>query len=399
MPDSAPPRVLIVDDNDAGRYVLVRTLRHGGYDVLEAATGRTALDVARDLPSAIILDVNLPDMSGFEVARLVRAEEETAHVPILMVSAAHLSSADRVMGLEGGADAYLTHPIEPTVLLATVRALLRTQSAEANLRELNEALERTVAERTTQLEERNAALEAQARLLARQKQALELANQDLEAFAYSVSHDLRTPVRHISGFTTLLRRRLERYPDEQAHAYMNTIESAAHTMNGLIEALLTLSRASREELRFERVDVQRLVRDIQADLHAHTHGRDVTWRVKSLPLVWGDARLLRSVMQNLLENAVKYTRHTPNPVIEVWSEASVDEDVIFVRDNGVGFDPRYEHKLFGVFQRLHHERDFEGTGVGLANVKRVVVRHGGRVWAEGHVGQGALFGFSLPKAP
>lgn len=384
-------RLLVVDDNPAGRYVLARTLRSGGFTVDEIATGREAIAAARNGPSVVVLDVNLPDVNGFDVLRALKADAVTAHVPVVMVSAAHLRDADRVQGLEGGADAYLTHPIEPSVLLATVRALLRVHAAEAQLREINAQLERRVERRTRELRERNAELE-------RQKTQLEQANEDLEAFAYSASHDLRTPLRHVGSFASLLRRHLQDTDDARARTYLDTIESATRTMGASIEALLAFSRVNREELRFDRVDLTALERAVRADLTATTE-RPVTWQVGALPTVRGDARLLRLVLENLLGNALKYTGKRDRAVIEVWTETRDGEHHVFVRDNGVGFDARYADKLFGVFQRLHHERDFEGTGVGLATVQRIVRRHGGRVTAEGRVGHGATFGFVLPVDP
>jgi light-regulated signal transduction histidine kinase (bacteriophytochrome) len=218
-------------------------------------------------------------------------------------------------------------------------------------------------------------------------------NEELEGFSYSVSHDLRAPVRHVSGFVDLLRRSSEGALDETARRYLDTIGRAAAHMGELIDDLLAFSRMSRSELMRTRVDLARLVRELLPDLRAPG---DVEWCLDGLPEVSGDPAMLRVVMVNLLSNAVKYTRTRDRPRIEVGGTAGEGEVVISVRDNGVGFDMQYADNLFGVFQRLHGADEFEGTGIGLATVRRVIHRHGGRVWAESAVDQGATFSFSLP---
>ncbi|MXV21482.1 ATP-binding protein [Deinococcus xianganensis] len=233
---------------------------------------------------------------------------------------------------------------------------------------------------------------------ARSNAALQAANEELEAFAYSVSHDLRAPVRHIAGFTDLLRRTLGDLSGQpKAERYLNIIGDSATQMNALIDAMLLLSRVTRQELHLRDVDLGALVGSVQVSLAPELEGRDVTLRVSPLPTVQADAALLRQVMTNLLSNAVKYSATRAAPLIEVWADALPGEWRVNVRDNGVGFDPAYAHKLFGVFQRLHRAEDFGGTGVGLANVRRIIQRHGGQVHAESEPDQGATFSFTLPR--
>jgi PAS domain S-box-containing protein len=223
-------------------------------------------------------------------------------------------------------------------------------------------------------------------------------NQELEAFSYSVSHDLRAPLRHIDGFTRLLGRHAGAGLDEKGRHYLATIEDSVRQMGSLIDELLAFSRLGREEIRSASVDLQAIAREAIHEVERDTNGRDVRWTVGALPPVTGDASLLRQVFVNLLSNALKYTRPRAVSSIEVGSVAAdSDEVVCFVRDNGVGFDMKYSDKLFGVFQRLHGDDEFEGTGIGLANVRRVIQRHGGRTWAEGTVDGGATFYFSLPR--
>ncbi|MBB5233967.1 PAS domain-containing sensor histidine kinase [Deinococcus budaensis] len=233
--------------------------------------------------------------------------------------------------------------------------------------------------------------------LVAQRQSLEAANEELEAFTYSVSHDLRTPVRHVMGFNQLLRQHLGAGADARGERYLKVIEEAAGRMNTLIDAMLDLSRTSRQPLRLGPVELGELVEAVRWELEGEGPGRGVRWQIGPLPRVMADRDTLRQVLSNLLDNALKYTRPREAPQIELWAEGRPGEWAVFVRDNGVGFDPRYSNKLFGVFQRLHRAEDFEGTGVGLANVRRIVTRHGGRVWAEGLPGEGATFAFTLPR--
>jgi PAS domain S-box-containing protein len=234
--------------------------------------------------------------------------------------------------------------------------------------------------------------------LAKRSKDLEAINKELEAFAYSVSHDLRAPLRHMSGFTELLKKNSASLLNEKSQRYVAIILESAQKMGNLIDDLLSFSRIGRAETHKKVVSLEQLVQEALTEVRRETEGRDIVWKVGALPTCYGDGSMLRVVLVNLISNAAKFTRTRPKAEIEIGcADQKPDEIVIYVRDNGVGFNMKYLNKLFGVFQRLHPPEAFEGTGIGLATVQRIVHRHGGRVWAEGLVDQGATFYFSLSK--
>jgi light-regulated signal transduction histidine kinase (bacteriophytochrome) len=248
--------------------------------------------------------------------------------------------------------------------------------AEEDIRRLNDELEHRVLDRTSQLE---------------------AANRELEAFSYSVSHDLRAPLRHINGFVDLLN---EKYTDllpEKGKHYLSVITDASSQMGNLIDDLLQFSRTGRQEMQQMNLDMNSLVQEVVQSYADENENRNIVWQVAKLPNIKGDLSLLRMVWINLVSNAVKFSRGKEYPQIKIGYTEEKKEYIFFVRDNGAGFDMRYVHKLFGVFQRLHTKQQFEGTGIGLANVQRIILKHGGRCWAESELDQGATFYFTIPK--
>ncbi len=227
---------------------------------------------------------------------------------------------------------------------------------------------------------------------------LQAVNKELETFAYSVSHDLRAPVRHIAGFTEILQKHAQAVLDEKSRHHINIILDSAKRMGTLVDDLLAFSRIGRTETQNTTVDLSQILKGVIGEFAPDTQGRKVVWRIGDLPKCYGDPAMLRLVFTNLVSNALKFTRTREPAEIEIDTlNHSPAEVVVFVKDNGVGFDMRYKDKLFGVFQRLHPQEAFDGTGIGLATVQRIIHRHGGKVWPESSVDHGATFYVALPK--
>jgi two-component system sensor histidine kinase/response regulator len=310
----------------------------------------------------------MPEMDGIALLQAAfKLKPEL--VGVIMTGEGTITTA--VEAMKTGALDYILKPFRLSAMLPVLARALSVR----RLRLENAALEKRVQERTAQLE---------------------AANRELDAFAHSVSHDLRAPVRHISGFVGLLEQ-AEPSMSEKGKRFTGLIASSTKQMGQLIDDLLEFSRMSRTEIRRTKVNLDELLESVIRDAQPETEGRNIVWKRTPLPQVQADHALLQQVFSNLILNAIKYSRPRNPAEIEIGSrEGAPGEVVIFVRDNGVGFDMKYVDKLFGVFQRLHQNEEFEGTGIGLANVRRIIARHGGRTWAEGKLDGGATFYFTLP---
>ena len=376
--------ILLVDDRVENLVALESILDAPDYRLVRALNGQDALlAVLADDFAAIVLDVQMPGMSGIELAQLIRQRRKSQHVPILFLTAHGDQSA--IDGYQAGAVDFLTKPVQAGVLRSKVAVFAELYRKSAALQA--EVEERRIAEQNVK--------RLNAELFSRVEE-LAAAYGELEAFSYTVSHDLRAPLRQVSGFVALLSRSLAERQNETDTEYISLINGAVNRMGQLINDLLSFSRVSRAEMRRTTVDLRPLVDQVRETLAPALAGRAVSWKIAPLPCVEGDPAMLRQVFASLLDNAVKFTRPRACAEIEVGASCENDEYVVWVRDNGVGFDNERADKLFGVFQRLHTTAEFEGTGIGLASVRRIMVRHNGRSWAESAPGKGTVVYFSLP---
>jgi two-component system sensor histidine kinase/response regulator len=371
MTNSSLPRILIVDDEKPLMSALCRTLKEQGCDTTGFSSGVQALEALHERDFDLLLsDLMMPEMNGIDLLKAALKVRPDL-VAIIMTGEGTIATA--VEAMKNGALDYILKPFKLSAILPVLERAL----AVRRLRQQNAALQLEVQQRTSQLE---------------------LANKELEAFSYSVSHDLRTPLRHIAGFADIVSK-TESALSDKGHRHIGQISQAAERMGQLIDDLLDFSRMGRVDMNQRPVDLEGLRDEVIGSLAPETEKREIAWIKGELPRVQGDLALLRQVFQNLFSNAVKYTAPRPRAEIEIaCCGQSPEEITFFVRDNGVGFDMRFAEKLFGVFQRMHSSEEFEGTGVGLANVRRIITRHGGRTWAEAKVDEGAVFYFTLPPA-
>jgi len=348
--------ILNVDDYAPGRYARTRVLQQAGFVVHEAATGKEALEQASiHCPSLVLLDVNLPDIDGFEVCRLMRLDPRMFSSAILHISASNIQTHHQVAGLEGGADSYLVEPIEPAVLIATVKAFFRARQAEEALRRSNEELER---------------------------------------FGYRVAHDLTEPLRTIVTHTQLLERKLGEHQDEAVTASMRFVADAANRMKSFVEGLLGFSRVTHESSQVGSVDFEAMLQLAEADLASAIQSSGAQITHDALPQVSAGTGF-EQVFQNLISNSIKYRREGVRPEVHISARPDGDSWIFSVRDNGIGIEPRYQNDIFQPFRRLHG-RDIPGSGIGLATCKRIVEAHGGAIWVESQPGTGATFFFKVP---
>jgi len=318
---------------------------------------------------------------------MIKQRKKTQNIPIIFLTAYYREDEHVMQGYHVGAVDYLSKPCNPAILRSKVAVFVdlyrKSLALEAEIHERREA-ERRIRELNDQL--------------ARRVNELAAVNTELEAFSYSVSHDLRAPLRQVAGFAGRLKKAGNDEVDQNAaREYLPLIQHAVIRMGRLIDDLLEFSRVGRTELRYESVNLATLLEQALQAMQSDLQGREIHWQVDRLPEVRGDPAMLRQVLTHLLDNAVKFTRPHDPAEIHVGCTERPEEYVVFVRDNGVGFDPGYAQKLFGVFQRLHSIAEFEGTGIGLASVRRIIERHGGRAWADGTLNRGATFSFSLPR--
>lgn len=385
MTQHSTQTILTIDDKPANIFTLEKLLERSDRIFLNATTGQEGLRLALDNDvDLIILDVQMPEMDGFEVAQILKSHKRTKDIPLLFASA-EKGHEFMMKGFEEGAVDYLAKPLDPEVTKAKVSVLLQLQQQKKQLVEKNLSLQQADA----QIKQLNADLQ-------KNLEQLEAVNKELESFSYSVSHDLRAPLRIVSGQTGILLEDYEHSLDESAKRLLTGIRNNVLKMNTLIDDLLKFSKLGRREVQKSEIQIEKMVRETLEEIGKSTpHRADV--RIAPLLPAKADHNLLTQVWANLLSNAVKYSSKKEKPTVEISCEQQDDAIVYAVKDNGAGFNMTYADKLFGVFQRLHAPSEFEGTGVGLAIVQRIIAKHGGKVWAEGIENEGATFYFSLPN--
>lgn len=490
--DEKTMNILLVDDRDENILVMEELLELQSRNFLRASSGNEALKLAlQNEIDLIILDVQMPGMDGFEIARILKSNKRTKDIPIIFATAEKKEDSFIVKGLEEGAIDYLYKPLNREITRAKVAVLLTLQRQKKELIEKNVSLEKSatlinnsadiigvIEKPTLKFEEVNTAITTilgyspeeiygvfltdflseegrqtvtshqgkseerftfecevsdkrnlfkwlqwnivnkgnkwffNARDITEEKLThehvrqlnlhlqkniiqLEAANSELESFSYSVSHDLRAPLRAVSGYTNMLDESYVGKDDDEARILFEKIQRNVKKMSQLIDDLLSFARLGRKEIPKVEVNMDQIVKRVVSDLLPAISPQTI-FEIKYLHPVYGDEALLTQVWINFISNALKYSKMASSPTVAIGSYGKDDETIFFIKDNGVGFDEKYVEKLFGVFQRLHSEKEFEGTGIGLAIVKRIISKHGGRVWAEGEINKGATFYFSLP---
>ena len=373
--DMLKARILIVDDQKANVSLLEQMLNDAGYvSIASTMDPREVCELHRkNRYDLILLDLQMPGMDGFQVMVGLKTIESDGYLPVLVITAL---PGHKLRALKAGARDFISKPFDLGEVLIRVYNMLEVRLLHLEIKRLYNQVEERVEQRTAELEE---------------------SNKELEAFSYSVSHDLRAPLRALDGFSQAMLDDFGPQLPEEGQRYLKTIRYSAQQMSTLIDALLEFSRFNRQELDKQAVDTSKLVHSALDELGFPWQGRQVEIRIGDLPVSSGDPVLLKQVWINLLSNALKYTNKREKAEIEIGSTKVNGAEAFFVRDNGTGFDMRYADKLFGVFERLHRMEDYEGTGIGLAMVQRIINRHGGRVWANAAIDRGATFTFTLEK--
>lgn len=395
MEESNEIKILLVDDRQENLLALETILENGTYKFIKANSGRNALECLLDEQDfyLIIMDVVMPGMDGFETASLIYSRKKLQHIPIIFLTAMDIEE-NIYRGYKTGAVDYIRKPFIPDILRVKVEAFIdltiknrKLLIQEEKLKQINKSLEKEIQERKLS--------EQKVRSLNKDLEQKLLELQSLDAFAYSVSHDLMSPVNNINGLASLSLSKFGKDLNPDLKKMFSMILDSSQKMADLIKSLLLFSRETNAELNKAELDMNAIVENVIAEIGTYKNIDRFDIQIEDLPIVYGDNSMIKQVWVNFISNAIKYSQKTENPQIKVGALTDNGSITYYVKDNGAGFNMKNYDKLFGVFQRLHNAKDFEGTGVGLSIVKRIIERHGGKVWAESEPNRGAAFYFSL----
>lgn len=406
------PKILLVDDREDNLLSIESILDSGGYNFIKATSGREALKILlNELDFALILmDVQMPNLNGFETAEMIYQREKLKHIPIIFITAHHYGEENIFKGYQAGAVDYVYKPINPQLLKAKVAVFVELYKKnhqlmlqEQKLKAINKNLESEINERKLSEEKINALNHQLLETIDR----LETANKDLDRFAFMASHDLQEPLRKIRMFSDRLYSRYEDSIDDESKLYINRIQHSAESMQNLIKDILTFSKISIEQESFQQINFHDVLNDVLLDISGFIKDKNATVVVGELPTLHVNPGLIKPLFQNILHNALKYAKKDVPPLIKVYSRNCVDDDHehsktstkycrIYIEDNGIGFEQKYAEQIFGMFKRLHSKTDFEGTGIGLALCKKIVEEHNGFISAKSTVNEGSTFIISLP---
>ncbi|MCU7494614.1 MAG: response regulator [Ignavibacteria bacterium] len=424
MPEKIlPEKILIAEDSLTQLESLKYILQKNSFNVISAQDGLLALNAAlENRPSLVISDIIMPNMDGYELCRRLKSFEQTRDIPVILLTNL-TDSREVIKGLQAGADNFLTKPYSPDFLIAKIRDILENRksrmqnsnpsgnegikikfegeqyiinSPRAQVIDLLLSTFENAVQKNEELEEANRQLLNVQQELKRKNLELERSNRELELFAYVASHDLQEPVRNLSNYTALLERRYKEKFDEKGRQMLEFISEGARRMHGLIKDLLSYSRLSNMENKFERVELNTIVREALDNLKSSIEESNAQVSYSRLPAVKAVRAQMLQLFQNLISNAIKYRNTQKNPEIEIGCTQNKGMHVFFIKDNGIGIDKSYFEKIFVIFQRLHDRGSYPGSGIGLTICKKIVERHGGRMWVESEIGKGSAFYFSLP---
>ncbi len=408
--------IMVVEDSNIEATMVKSLIKEHGYKVKVFGSGDEAFKEAMENhPMLIISDVMMPGMDGYEFCEKLKSTPALNEIPVILLTSLQ-DPLDIIKGLQVGADNFITKPFEAKYLLSRVNYLLANRelrsagntdmvleimfkgSKYAINSERKQILDLLLSVYETSIEQNKALLEAQQQLQ-QSNEHLITANRDLEAFSYTISHDLRTPLNHISVSAQLIKQHHEEEFSEEDNSYLNTILTTIHSMTEMINDLLHFSRSGNINFLEKEVDLSQITQKVMEWIRQDDPSRKIHVTIEDNIIVKGDSSLLMVVMKNLMGNAWKYTSKTPHPEIHFGKMKKGEQTIIYVKDNGVGFNPYLAGNLFTAFVRLHAQDEFPGTGVGLATSRRIIDRHGGKIWAEAAVGKGATFFFTLPGTP